>query len=274
MDVSKLRTGSAEIEKASRAKGGGKYTPFIYWKESKERKFLAFVTPIEEVPTLNVHPFVQTPNGKRFFVCRKNDFLLEDSGGACVLCDEHNEKPVTRNAAVAVVLEPVEEKVNGKKKITGFELKMRTFERKDGTEETVPEVGMVVQAASNFFMPLASFTTRKGDITDYPLEVERIGKDQKTSYQFYEYPDDMRPDLSEYKDEIPNIIDWISEKGSTEYYQSELDGYSGSDDGEEADPEAAGSGPDVSGDAFDSLVAGLRKKEQAGEAQEEAAAAS
>jgi len=276
MDVSKLRTGTAVMAESARRKG--RYTPFIYWTENNESKYLAFLTPIEEVPTIQVHPFIPTPGGKRLFVCRKNAFLLEESGGVCPLCDDHDEKPVTRQVALAVELKPIEKRESGRKQITGFSVLMDEFEKQDGSTATAPHVGMVIQASSNFWMPLSSFTTRKGDITEYVLEVQRVGKDQKTIYQFFEYNGDSRPDLSEFEDDVPDLIEWIAEKGSEEYYASELDGYSGGGDrpasrgGGNRRSSSEGGDEAPEGDAFNSLVDGLRKKEQPKPAAAEAEA--
>jgi hypothetical protein len=217
----------------------GGYLNTILWKTDKESRYLAFLTAIEDVPKLAIH-FFQAANGWRTFVCRRNEIYEDESNGECAICEmaerdlEDGDKKESRfkanwkHFAIAVELEPIEERVNGKKQITGFELKMETYENKAGEEVTVPVFGLVSQALTNFWTPLSVMVDRKGDLTEQVIEVVRSGgKKSKVSYNFFDYPGREQVDvlLEEYEDRIPSLIDWITEKGSKEHYDRELDGF-------------------------------------------------
>lgn len=221
MDVDKLKKGSEHIKQ--RSGGGGKYTPVIFWGKTGPDavKHLAFITPIEEMYTLDYHT-VKTKNGWRSFVCRKNEAFLDESNGDCVLCDTYNNKPGLRHFALAAELEAVEEKVGGRKVITDLRVKMVEKENKEGKTVAYPRIGVVVQAASNFYDYLKAYDAQRADITTISFEVQRSGVGSTTSYQFF--PSDIRPDLSEFESDYPSLIDYIAEQGSVERYAAEVEG--------------------------------------------------
>lgn len=272
MDMTKLKTGQAAMKSAKR----GGFFNNIYWKEDKEVRFLAFLTPFEEVPGLPIHMY-ETANGWRTFVCRKAAIFEDESQGRCDICslmvkgkERDPAKPNFKQIALAVELEPVYERVEGREKLVGFEVKMDEYE-KDGETKTAPAIGMVSQAPSNFWVPMASTVDRKGDITEYVLEVERKGKGKnaKVSYTFFDHPGRELVDLQleEYVPEegwLKRLHNWIEEHGDQTRYEEELSGVSSSrdDDGdgderEEATPEST----EATKSRFDELRAKLEAKE-------------
>jgi hypothetical protein len=277
-DLSKLKRGEENM--VSTRKGGRRYIPNIYWKVDGENdlRYLAFLTPVAEVPRLLLHPFVRTPNGGRTFVCRKNEiFEDENSTGECPICDEFKKAPRVQWLAMAVELEPIMERQNGRQVVTGFKPKMDEWEyEKDGKTETgsAPHVGIVIQALKNFWTPLAAKVNREltrkgvGDLTEIVYEIQRVGKTKDdTTYLFEPYEPELRPDLSEF--EFPTLEDWIESKGSLQYYDEELSGGVEEDGGS---PESSNEEPTSSPTAedqedtqsrFEALKTALEEREQA-----------
>lgn len=219
MQVDKLKKGSEHIK--APVGGGGKFTPVIYWKEDQETKYLAFITPIEDMYTLDQHT-VKTKNGWRSFVCRKNEAFLDESNGECPACDLYNNKPGRKHFALAAELDQVEERVGGRKTVTDLTVKMIERE-KDGKTVQYPRIGVVVQSASNFFDYLKGYDAQRADITTLSFEIQRSGQKTNTSYNFFPIPD-LRPDLTEFEEDYPSLIDYIAEQGSIERYAEELEG--------------------------------------------------
>lgn len=273
-DLTKLKRGEENMVATS--KGRGKYVPNIYWKAGDdEPKFLAFLTPLAEVPRLLMHGFVMTPNGPRTFVCRKNEiFEDENPNGECAICDDFKKAPRNQWLALAVQLSPKEERVNGRKQITGFEIVMDEWEyEKDGKTEkgSAPHVGIVSQALRNFWTPFSAKVNREltrngvGDLNETVYEIVRSGKTKDdTTYLFEAYPAELRPDLSEF--DFPSLEDWIESKGNTAYYEEELSGGVEEDDSDAKQPEAESSSPQSdqaeTQSRFEALKASLEEREK------------
>lgn len=273
-DLTKLKRGEENMVATS--KGRGKYLPPIFWKAGdKDPKFLAFLTPLADVPRLLMHGYINTPNGPRTFVCRKNEiFEDENPNGECVICDEFKKSPRNQWLALAVELTPKEERVNGRKQITGFEVRMDEWDyEKDGKTEkgTAPHVGIVSQALRNFWTPFSAKVNREitrnevGDLHEIVYEIVRSGKTKDdTTYLFEAYPADLRPDLSEF--DFPSLEDWIESKGNTAYYEEELSGGIEEDDSDAApQAEAAASSSsdqEETQSRFEALKASLEEREK------------
>lgn len=213
MQVDKLRKGSEHIKASSGV--GGKFTPTIFWKEDGEEKILAFITPIEDMFTLNTHT-IKLAQGWRTFVCRKNEAFEDESEGKCELCDEYENKVAKKHFALAAELEPVVERVSGRKQISDLSVKM--IEGKE--DKLYPRIGVVMQSAGNFYDYLKTYDAQRADITTLSFEIVRSGKGTNTGYQFF--PVDMRPDLAEYEEDFPSLVDYIADLGSEERYDNEL----------------------------------------------------
>lgn len=275
-DLSKLKRGEENM--VSTRKGGRRYIPNIYWKVDGENdiRYLAFLTPLAEVPRLLMHGFVRTPNGPRTFVCRKNEiFEDENPTGECPICDEYKKAPRNQWLAMAVELEPEYDRVNGRQQIVGFKPKMDEWEyEKDGKTETgtAPHVGIVSQALKNFWTPFTAKVNREitrngvGDLNEVVYEIQRVGKTKDdTTYLFEPYNPELRPDLSEYEP-LPTLEDWIESKGDLKYYEEELSG--GVEDDGDAPAESSESTPSAKDQEdtesrFDALKARLESREEA-----------
>jgi hypothetical protein len=273
-DLSKLKRGEENM--VSTRKGGRRYIPNIYWKAGDdEPKYLAFLTPLAEVPRLLMHGFVRTPNGPRTFVCRKNEiFEDENPTGECPICDEFKKAPRNQWLALAVELEPEYERKNGRQVIVGFKPKMDEWEyEKDGKTETgsAPHVGIISQALRNFWTPFSAKVNREitrkgvGDLTEIVYEISRVGKTKDdTTYLFEPYEPELRPDLSEF--EFPTLEGWLEEKGSSAYYEEELSG-GVEDDGDSPESSNEEQAPTAEEQAssesrFEALKAKLEEREE------------
>jgi len=216
-----FRRGATAIEEAATAKGGGDFRPFvpeIMWKDDKEEKSVLFLTPVDEIPTILYHDWIPVGKGEKAngdtytkyekFISRKDPAIGETYDD---LEDRLNVKPKLRQIAVAVELEPLteEEEVRGRvrEKVVGFQVATDTFTRKTDNGEvevTAPKVGLVVQAAQNFFGWLSSYDASKGPIEETPLQIVRRGKKTDTTYDFI--PVEDRPvDLSGLLDNLDGI---------------------------------------------------------------------
>lgn len=194
-----FRRGAAAIEEAASSKGGGGFRPFvptIEWRDDRESKHVLFLTPVDEIPTVEYHDWIpvgkgQKANGETYtkyeqFISRKDPAIGESYDE---LQDRLDVRPKSRSIAVAVELDPITEKDDkGRDRVTGFVVATDTYIRKDenGNEEEVaqPLVGLVVQAAQNFFGWLSSYDASQGPIEETPMNVTRRGKDANTTYDF------------------------------------------------------------------------------------------
>lgn len=271
----KLKRGEENM--VSTSKGRGRYLPAIYWKAGDtEPKYLAFLTPLQEVPRLLIHGFVRTPNGPRTFVCRKNEiFEDENENGECAVCDEYKKSPRNQWLALAVELEPEFKRENGRQVITGFTVRMDEWEQEiDGKTETrsAPHVGIVTQSLRNFWTPFSAKVNREitrngvGDLTEVVYEISRQGKTKdNTVYTFDVFDPELRPDLSEF--DFPSLEDWIEQKGSADYFEEELSAGVEDDDNDAPSDDDAPSARDQAETTsrFDELKAKLedREKEEA-----------
>lgn len=168
----------------------------IIWKSDKEKKYLAFLNQANQMPTVDLHTFVETGKWKSG-APKYEDFISRTDPGIGEASDELSDrlgrKAAQRSIAVAVELEPTYTTVNNRKRPTGFAVKTETFDRKTedgGTEEVeVPVIGMVIQSPRNFFGWVGSFDESTAPIEDTPVEITRRGKDQNTAYDFTPYID-------------------------------------------------------------------------------------
>jgi hypothetical protein len=198
MGAGEMRKGAAAIAEAAERGGGGDFRPFvpqIFWKDDGEEKFLRFLTPLDEVPLFEYHDWIPVGKGEKAdgstytkfeqFISRKDPYIGEEYDD---LQDRLDVDPKPRLFGIAVELEPVIETVKGRPRPVGFEVKTRTFKRKDdeGNEEevTAPEIGIVVQASSNFWGYLSSYDAGTGPIEDIAFQIKRRGKKTETAYDF------------------------------------------------------------------------------------------
>lgn len=275
-DLSKLKRGKEALASSG---GKGKYLPAIYWKNADDTRYLAYLTPLSEVPKLPIH-MLETAQGWRTFVCRKAEiFEDENPKGECYICDsdvftDRQKNPAWKFLALAVELEATQERIDGRQKTTGFTILMDEWDAKDEEGKDIkrqaPHVGIVSQARTNFWTPFTAEVEREvnnngiGDLNEVVYEIVRIGKGKDgTSYKFYAY--DMRPDLTEYMDTFPSLEDWIEDKGSLAHYEESLSGGVETDESEDGDspttsPKEVEEEPS---DKFEALKASLEDREKA-----------
>lgn len=219
-DRSRARTGVEGIE-ASKKSGTSDYTPMLTWKAG-EKKYIKFVTPLEEVPTVDFHPFIivgHNDNNKpvyRSFISPQDPAVKGAEGYDPIKARGY--APKKRQIAVAVELEPVF-KVEGKKReIEGWNVAEREFTRQDGTEVSVPNVGLIVQSHI-FFGPLAVYA-EDTVVEDLVWEVTRSGGDQNTAYIFRDRGDAPEVELGE---EVPDLDAYLDELSSEDRMRELID---------------------------------------------------
>jgi len=249
--MSKFRTGIQEIQK--QAAGGSKkarWTPNIYWKAG-DSKTLAWLTGAEEIPKVALHNFVRVPDDSReqgfryeTFLCRKDESMIDESGGYCELCDRVGHEPTIKFVAMAVELEAVKE---GKRTV-GLKVAYDKRQNKDGQEVEYPRWGMVTQASKNFFSYLAAYHENTGDIHEVGWEIVREGASTDTKYHHFELKAPL-PDLSGI--EVQDITEILEAMGSDEKYAmvADIGANSQPEFGDDAKPVEAGTVPARSRDS-------------------------
>lgn len=196
-----FRKGSAGIKQGAQARGG-KFTPTIRF-EANSTKYLQFLTPLDDVVTVLMHPYVQVDQKEdgtyipAMFISRR-DPALDGTEGYDPLIDRFGLQPSYKSIALAVELEAVD----AKKKI--FEVATRQYETRDGDVKTVPNVGLVIQSPSNFFSHLDAINDVDA-ITDSVFAVKRTGKTRDTTYTFIQAGKALA------SDELEGLDDFLAE---------------------------------------------------------------
>jgi hypothetical protein len=241
-DFSNLRRGAEAIAKAQAdSKGGGNFSPFtpsLFWTDpdknlDSSKKYIMFLNKLEDIPQVDLIAYIpqkrKKSNGDTFTtyeqVIARTDPVIGEAKDPMV--DEWEADPKVNNIAVAVELVPVLEEVNGRKRVTGFEVATTEFERRvrddngdllDDTEEVeAPIVGFVTQSPHNFFNLVTSFDADTGPIEATPIQVKRL--DQKTySLQgFVDTPVDLSglidciDNLSYLGDDVDDLLDALDQ---------------------------------------------------------------
>jgi hypothetical protein len=162
--------------------------PFISWRPGGVR-WLYFLTPLEEIAQVRLHSYVrQLREGHErwlTFMCRKDPAWLPESGGSCDLCDRIGHLARERFVALAVELE-AEHKTLAKgvlgRKIVRVFPRTREVLDEEGTKVNQPRIGLVAQAAYNFFRPLAALHLTD-PLEEHTFEILREGKGKQTRFQ-------------------------------------------------------------------------------------------
>lgn len=223
-----FRRGAEAIAKATE-KTESNFRPFvpeIYWQKDGDARYLMFLNPMADIPTVDMIGFIpvkgKKANGetyKRFerVIARTDPAIGEDEDP---MVKDWKANPKSTNLAVAVELEPtVEEDERGRKIPTGFEVKMTEYDRKvrdeDGkaTDETetveAPVIGFVQQSPYNFFNKVASYDANDGPIESTPLKITQVGEGKDKDYTVQGYREqavDLTP-LLEFLDGISYLGD-------------------------------------------------------------------
>jgi hypothetical protein len=223
-----FRRGADAIAKAQeKAKSGGTFRPFtpsLFWKDDGDEKYLLFLNPLADIPTVEMISFIpvvqKKGDGTKYtsyeqVIARTDSAIGEDEDP---MVSEWDGKPRETCVAVAVELEPTfEEVVKGDKtykRPTGFEVKTTTFERRirdddgeltDDTEEVeAPAVGFITQSPTNFFNVVTSFDSNTAPIEDTAVRITRVGKDTSTVYSIDGF-EDLEIDLAGLVDCVDGI---------------------------------------------------------------------
>jgi hypothetical protein len=222
---------------AIKSSGKGKWTPFLSWKDG-ESKTIAFLHPAENIAKVKIHNFVTIPDDSKrgfhyeTFICRKDPFLAEESGNTCPLCDEIGHTATEKCVSLATELEPVMKA--GTPHIQRLDLKMRSYERQDGTTVEVPVWGLMIQSFGNFFNFFTAFAGKYGDIQGIGFDIARMGNDKHTTYSISAIQNIDVPSLSGF--EFPTLEDVLTNLGSLEKYQD----LAGVEPGSQTDFEGSG----------------------------------
>jgi hypothetical protein len=201
-------------------RGGGKsleYWNYVRWSADGDTKYIAWLTPASQLITVQLHEWIelpeQTKSGKSrygFYIDRRDPCIGEDYDD---LTDRLDVLSKRRTLGVAVELEPTYTTANGRKKVSGFNVKTETFNKtnEDGDEVEVeaPIIGIVNQARGNFYRWFASYDESYDPIEDVPFEVKRQGKGSDTSYIAVGLAN-VKVDYSNLLDKLQNLSQFLA----------------------------------------------------------------
>lgn len=208
-----LRQGLDEIQKSiDRAKSSSSQqnSRWVSWKDG-DKKTIRFLLDANEMFTVWVHEYIETPQGKRNFICRS------EFGAECPLCASKDPKMSYKREmgySLAVVREPVLEEG----RVAGFRDVQEEIEGKK-----VPLVGIVCQAPGNFWSYVSAIHQKYGSLLGYDIEIQRKGGGTDTTYpMFPEPPVDIKDIKDRYKDQMIDLQAYLENIGSVEYYTKTL----------------------------------------------------
>lgn len=180
---------------------------FIQWAQ-EEKKYIQFITPLEDIPRVKMHQFIitgQRDDGSPIY----NDFVsrrdagIDGEDGYDPIWTRFDLVPRDRCVAAAAALEPTR---NAEGKIDGWNIATKTTRKGD----SVPEIGLIIQHPANFFSWLATFESDTGaSIENCIFSVTRRGEKISTRYEFIK-TDMPAVDLSDYADKIPDIDEYLT----------------------------------------------------------------
>jgi hypothetical protein len=218
--------GTAVIKEMAERKGKRRFTPNIFWAKSGDVRYIAWLTDADDVIKVRLHEFVRVPDDSResgfrweTFLCRKDEALVESSGGYCTLCDDLKHEAKERFVGLAIELEP---DLDGKR-ITGLNVMINKFKNKDGEDREAPRWGLITQGSKNFFAYFAAFFERRGTIKGFGWEIQRDGDGLGTKYNPMKIDEVPLPDLTPFLEDVPKLEDILEGMGSDEKYK-ELEG--------------------------------------------------
>ena len=201
-------------------------TNWFYWTPT-ETKALRFLTDSHDIFVVPVHENVPTHDGKKkTFVCRTA------FDATCELCARGHGNPGAYRRdvgyGIAVLREPVYEKVGDERKLTGYrDVTAEYTETVDGKNVTKkkPYVGIVSQGMRNFWNQIAVISEKYGSLRDREIEILRQGAGTDTTYMAFALPEKPIENIDErYKKFIPDVESFLNRIGSQEYYDAQLHG--------------------------------------------------
>jgi hypothetical protein len=215
-----FRRGSAAIAAANEAaKSGGKdfrpFLPNLYWKKDGSYSYILILNPVEDIPMVKFHSFVELPEGRFDQVIARTDAAIGERVDP--LEERWQYPPKDTNLAVAVELEPIVQEVDGYSRPRGFKVATVEFERRIRDEEgelteeretvEAPKIGLIAQSPNNFFNHLSAFDATEGPVHKTAFKVTRMGEKTNTEYSilgYTEMPIDLT-DLLECIDQVSYI---------------------------------------------------------------------
>lgn len=212
----KFARGTEAMEQADRARSGGnRFTPYLGLKPG-EKKYIQFLTPLDEIPGALLHQFIVTaynekgePSYANFISPR--DKAIDGPSASDPIQDKFDINPAYRLFAVGVEMEPETKNVSGRKKIIGFEPAMREWTDKDDEVHEVPVAGIVIQAKGNFFSHLQSWEEETdNDMTSVIWSVSRDENKKQPTYSFVDTTHEAI-DVSDFAEELPDLDAFLNE---------------------------------------------------------------
>jgi hypothetical protein len=213
-----FRKGAEAIQEtlAKAKEGGGNFKPFtpkFFWYGDGAEKYLRFLNPLHDIPEVSMISFIKQNGKKRdgstftYYeeTIARTEPGLDNPRDKDPMVEDWKATPRQIDVAAAVELIPVyTEGRGGRKKVTGFEVATREFNRKvrdkDGNStdevETVeaPSVGFVQQSPHNFFNVVTSFDAKTGPINEIPCRIDQVGSGSDTTYTMTGFEPDDLPD--------------------------------------------------------------------------------
>jgi hypothetical protein len=193
---------------------------FLQWAQ-EEKKFIQFVTPLEDIPRVKMHQFIitgQRDDGSFIY----NDFVsrrdagIDGENGYDPIWTRFDLVPRDRCVAAAAALVPQRDSEG---KISGWDIATKTTRKGDA----IPEIGLIIQHPANFFSWLATFESDTGNsIQNCIFSVTRRGEKISTRYEFIK-TDFVPVDLSDYADRIPDIDGYLSHLADENRIRSLID---------------------------------------------------
>lgn len=214
-----FRRGIEAAKQAATRSQGGKFTPSFKW-EPEETKYLQFLTSLDEIATVLMHRFIivghREDNSEIYenFISRR-DPGLDGPDGYDEIIDRFEIQPTQRCIALAVELEP--QYTNGpRKKIEGFDLAYRQFERDNETVE-VPNVALVIESPHTLFSQVMNLADMGEEISEKVVAIKRSGKGTDTTYTILPVSDaiDFEDALDEFFEEF-DFEGWLEELADEE----------------------------------------------------------
>lgn len=180
---------------------------FLQWAQD-EKKFIQFLTPLEEIPRVKMHQFIITgtrDDGSFIY----NDFVsrrdagLDGEEGYDPIWTRFGMQPRDRCVATAAALEPIRDSEG---KVTSWDIASKTTRK----GESIPEIGLIIQHPANFFSWLATYESDTGNaIQDRVFTVTRRGEGINTRYDFI--ATDFPPlDPAVLAEGAPNIDEYLT----------------------------------------------------------------
>jgi hypothetical protein len=212
--MANFRRGSAAITAAAEGGKSGGFVNNMSWKVD-EKKYVQFLTGLEEMPTVLFHNFIITGIKKdgdaqyNNFVSRR-DPALDGADGYDPILTRFGQKPSHRTLAVAAELVPEFREEKGRKRVTGVTLGTRTWKSKEG-DVTEPGLYLINQSPGNFFGYLTSWEEDTGkSVSDVVWSITRRGSSKDTTYDMVEVSGVEPVDLSDVLDKAPDLDEYLS----------------------------------------------------------------